>query len=453
MSGQNNLKFKIVVALYGFLIGIIVLLFLLYPTIYNHFEKQRQEQTMAKIESILDKEEEVSSQLEKVTQESSLELLVLKKQRLIYESLPLQGKLSDIKRFVKKENLVFQKTYKFGDYAIWVAFYPEKVQRQFNWLVLFICLLIIVLVLLIIIAVYLIYRQLLQPLQKLRKSILALKKFNFEQAILITDYKDDQGLLSDLSMFSKELKSNIDKIGTKFTELELKLQEEQDLSSYKEKLVNSLIHDLKTPLSIMIMQVELILEKRTLPESVKNQLRELLERQNTMLRSINDILKASNQQVELMTETTTDLISIIRDTLNNFQVWMKNKGLYCEINMPQRVNLEISKIEAEQLLHNILSNVINYSPEGEEFTLDIDEKDGQMLLTVANEADNLNQIDFDHVFDLFYHSQTARNTFSTGLGMYTIAAITQGNGGACSFYPRDGKVYLTVQLPLAGDEL
>ncbi|MBO0453197.1 MULTISPECIES: sensor histidine kinase [Enterococcus] len=451
MSGQNNRKFKVVVALYGFLIGIIVLLFLLYPTIYNRFEKQRQDQTMTKVETILKKDKNVSKKLEATTKESAIELIVLKNHRLVYESLPLQGKLSDIKKFVRKENLVFQKTYKYRDYAIWIAFHPQKVQSQFNWLVAFICLLVTLLVVLIILAVYFIYGQLLQPLRKLRESILALKKFNFDQAILITDYKDENGLLADLSTFSKELKSNIDEIGTKFTELELKLQEEQDLSLYKEKLVNSLIHDLKTPLSIMIMSVEMLLENKTIPKSAKNQLEELLERENTMLTSINDILKASNQQVELMPETTIDLIPIIRESLNNFQILIKNKGLFCEINMPQSISLQISKIEAEQLLHNVLSNVINYSPEDAEFTLDIDEKEDQLILTVSNEAEDLEQIDFEHVFDLFYHSQTAKNEFSTGLGMYTIAAIVQKNKGDYTFYPKDGKVYLTIQLPLKGD--
>ena len=108
----------------------------------------------------------------------------------------------------------------------------------------------------------------------------------------------------------------------------------------------------------------------------------------------------------------------------------------------------MSQIEAEQLLHNILSNVINYSPANEEFTLDVDEKGDQLILTVSNEVEDLSQIDFEHVFDLFYHSQTAKNEFSTGLGMYTIAAIVQRNKGTHSFYPHEGKAYLRIILPI-----
>lgn len=448
MSGLSNRKFKLVVVLYVLLIAMIVMLFLLYPSIYNHIEKQQQDQKMEQVEKILSKNDQLSDRLAEAAKDSTVELVVLKQQRLIYESLPLKGNLSELKQFVRKENLVYQKTYQYKEFVIWIAFYPQKIQQQFNQLIIFICLLITALVLLMVLVIYYIYYQLLEPLKKLRTSILALKKFNFDQAILVTEYKDEKGLLADLSAFSKDLKMNMDEIGTKFTDLELQLQAEQDLNAYKKKLINSLIHDLKTPLSIMIMSVELLLENERLPEAVKNQLSELLKRQNTTLTNINEILKASNQQLEIVTDEPIDLIPIIRQTLDHFQVLMKNKGLFGDINMPQRVTLKMSQIEAEQLLHNILSNVINYSPANEEFTLDVDEKGDQLILTVSNEVDDLNQIDFEHVFDLFYHSQTAKNKFSTGLGMYTIAAIVQRNKGTYSFYPHEGKAYLRIILPI-----
>ncbi|MBX8935616.1 sensor histidine kinase KdpD [Enterococcus gilvus] len=453
MSGLSNRRFKLVVGLYIFLIASIVLLFLFFPMVYNRAEKQRQDQKIEQVETIIKENRKLSERLSEVAKDSTIELVVLKQQHLIYESLPLKGNLPELKQFVRKENLVFQKTYEYKEYVIWIAFYPERIQKQFNQLIIFICLLITALVLLMILVIYYIYQQLLEPLKKLRTSIIALKKFNFDQAILVTEYKDEKGLLADLSAFSKELKTNMDEIGTKFTDLELQLQAEQDLNAYKKKLINSLIHDLKTPLSIMIMSVELLLENERLPESVKNQLSGLLKRQNTTLTNINDILKASNQQLEIVTDEPIDLIPIIRQTLDHFQVLMKNKGLFGDINMPQRVTLKMSQIEAEQLLHNILSNVINYSPENEEFTLDVDEEGDQLILTVSNEVDDLSQIDFDHVFDLFYHSQTAKNEFSTGLGMYTIAAIVQRNKGTYSFYPHEGKAYLTITLPIKGETL
>lgn len=453
MNGLNNRKFKMIVALYCALIAIIVLLFLLYPFIYNHYEKIHQDEKISEVETILKKGKQLSTQLGKVTADSTVELMVLKDQQLVYESLPLQGRISDIKQFVRKEHLVFQKTYQYKNYAIWIAFHPQNIQEQFNVLVIFICILITALVLLIVLAIFFLYRQLLLPLRKLRESILALKKFNFDQAILITEYKDENGLLADLSAFSRDLKMNIDEIGTKFTELELKLQEEQDLNAYKKKLVNSLIHDLKTPLSIMIMSIELLLENDTIPESAKNRLEDLLKRQNTMLSNINDILKASNSHAEIMMDNQVDLIPVIRESLENFQELINNKKLFADITMPPSIELNISKLEAEQLMHNILSNVINYSPENEEFLIDVNEEKDHLLLTVINEVEDISQIDFDHVFDLFYHSQTTKNKYSTGLGMYTIAAIVQRNDGSCSFYPKDGKAVLTIRLPLLGEGL
>ncbi|MFQ7237042.1 MAG: hypothetical protein ACLRPU_19370, partial [Enterococcus hulanensis] len=186
MSGLSNRKFKLVVVLYVLLIAMIVMLFLLYPSIYNHIEKQQQDQKMEQVEKILSKNDQLSDRLAEAAKDSTVELVVLKQQRLIYESLPLKGNLSELKQFVRKENLVYQKTYQYKEYVIWIAFYPQKIQQQFNQLIIFICLLITALVLLMVLVIYYIYYQLLEPLKKLRTSILALKKFNFDQAILVT---------------------------------------------------------------------------------------------------------------------------------------------------------------------------------------------------------------------------------------------------------------------------
>lgn len=451
MNGLSNLKFRFIVSLYVLFIGIIVLLFLFYPTIYNRFEKQRQNQIIDQVETALNKES-TFSKLSEITKDPTVELMVLEDQNLIYESLPLQGKTEDIGKFINKENLIFQKTYTYRDYEIWLAFYPEHVQSQFNILAVFVCFLIVLLIIVMTLMVYFIYHQLFHPLMTLRESIIALKKFNFDQAILITEYKEGDGLLADLSTFSKKLKKNIDQIGTKFTELELRLKEEQDLNLYKKKLINSLIHDLKTPLSIMIMTVELLMENKTIAKSVKNRLEELLKRQNVMLSNINDILKASNSQIEIIPEEKIDLVEIVRETIQSFQVLMSNKEMYGEINMPRSLKLNMSRIEAEQLLHNIVSNVINYAPKNSVFTLDIMEVQDSITITVFNQVETLDQIDFEHVFDLFYHSKAAENVFSTGLGMYTIAAIVHRNYGTCSFSPINAGVCLKIELPLVGDK-
>lgn len=443
MNGLSRNKLKIAIGLYLFFVVILVGGVLIYPRFYNAVQENNYEKLMDQITVVLNNQENPEKQLDKLVGEGT-ELVVLSDGEIIYETIPVESG-GEISQFIKKENLSFQRTFKVGEqYRVWLAIYPTNIQTQFSTLSFFISLTLFLVFVALAIILVLLYRAFVNPLSRLRTSISHLKQFDFEKAIILTAYQENQGIITDISSFSQELKSNLDDIGDKYTTLALQLQEEHDTSEYRGKMINSLIHDLKTPISIMIMSVELRLEEEILSNEVRQNLEFLDNQLKKTLADVNRILKLANQKQDFMIEESVDMVVIIRETIKRFQSLIGNKKLFGEIDLPQTLVVGMSKVEAEQLMHNILSNVVSYTPQQGFFSLHLDEVDKKVSLSVYNDAEQVDEINFPHVFDLFYAKKEAE--YSSGLGMYTIATIVKKYNGEYSFKPENEGVVLEVTL-------
>ena len=447
MSGLNR-KISLLAYLYIFLVLFLVGAVFFYPKFYNYLEERRVATIEQEIQKSLLKESSVTQELEKVSQQRNLELIVFQEEQPIYQSLP-DSKISTVEKYIKKKNLAYQDTYNLkinkSNYLVWLAIYPENIQERFNKLSFFVGIALLIAFTILTLVLIFVYKVLLDPLNKLKESILHLKRLDFEKAILLTSVSDE-GILNDLSSFSENMKSNIDHLGTRFTELELERQKEHDLRVYKEKLTNSLIHDLKTPLNILIMMIEVQLEK-DLTKAQTSFLKDLLKRHHMMLEEVNHILKVSSKKAEIMVEQEIDLVMVIRETMSRFKSLVRNKKMYGEFDLPRSFVVGLSRIEADQLMHNAISNLVNYSPVNGYFSIQLVETEEGVLLRFYNEAANLEAIDFDHVFDLFYQGSQSENKYSSGLGLYTIHEIISRHNGESRFYSKDQGVVLELSIP------
>jgi signal transduction histidine kinase len=93
----------------------------------------------------------------------------------------------------------------------------------------------------------------------------------------------------------------------------------------------------------------------------------------------------------------------------------------------------------EQVLSNLVSNAIKYSPQGGEIRIHGQIRSAQVIVCVSDEGPGVAPEDIPHIFDRFYRSSNAkRTTKGAGLGLYLARAVIEAHGGRIWVDPRPG---------------
>jgi signal transduction histidine kinase len=105
-------------------------------------------------------------------------------------------------------------------------------------------------------------------------------------------------------------------------------------------------------------------------------------------------------------------------------------------NISLDIQVQDSKIVADyprvgQVVGNILDNAIKYSPQGGQVTVQLQELEGDYLVSVIDQGIGINPEYLDHIFERFYRVRnTASRQYSgIGLGLYVTKAIVESHGG------------------------
>lgn len=109
--------------------------------------------------------------------------------------------------------------------------------------------------------------------------------------------------------------------------------------------------------------------------------------------------------------TQTDKHTIVVDFPKNFPVILSDE------------------YRISQVISNLVSNAIKYSPGGE-IRISGKVRQDQVIITVGDEGPGIDQADIPYIFDRFYRSdQAVRKTKGAGLGLYLAKAIVEAHGG------------------------
>ena len=212
------------------------------------------------------------------------------------------------------------------------------------------------------------------------------------------------------------------KIVTKNTELELELKKRNELDEMRKDFLNSVSHELKTPIALIQGYAEGLVESVNDDEESKNFYCEVIidetAKMNSMVKSLLELneLEFGDRSIAL---EKFDVIELIRNCISSFDVLIKQNNINLEFMNQDAINIISDELKIEQVFNNYLSNAIHYAA-GDNKTIRISVKKtekGKVRVCVYNSGDNISQEALTRIWDKFYKVDKARTREYGGSGV------------------------------------
>lgn len=258
--------------------------------------------------------------------------------------------------------------------------------------------------------------------------------------------KEDKISLPEVLRILEESKENII-INKKLTDTsnELKIISEQ-LKKANQELVNkdiqkdefldTVTHELRTPITAIRAASEILHDDNELPEELRKQfLQNIISESDRLNRLIDKILdlekfETGKQKIYL---SKNNLSKTISKTINSINQLLKNKNILIEFNAADsEIKAFYDEERIVQVVHNLLSNAIKFcATTNGKITISIEEKEEHVEVKMHNNGKSIAAEDADAIFDKFYQSrnQNIKKPIGSGLGLAICKQIIEHHKG------------------------
>ncbi|HEX7975661.1 MAG TPA: ATP-binding protein [Anaerolineales bacterium] len=216
----------------------------------------------------------------------------------------------------------------------------------------------------------------------------------------------------------------------------------REAEELKSTFISVVSHELKTPVALIKGYVSTLRRDDANWERdvVQDSLAVIEEEADHLTRLIEDLLDASRLQAGAlpMNFADVDLTALAQRIAERFRT--QAAGHTIEVELPPSFPVIFGDEDRlGQVLSNLISNAIKYSPQGGEVRIGGQVRPEQVVVCVSDQGPGIAAGDIPHVFDRFYRaSDASRNTKGAGLGLYLARAVVEAHGGHIWVDPKPG---------------
>jgi len=260
---------------------------------------------------------------------------------------------------------------------------------------------------------YFMAKKTLRPVDQIRRAAVKISSSNLDERIDIKGRKDELGRLAEtFNAMIARLKDSFQRIN----------QFSIDVS-----------HELKTPLTILKGETEVVLRKDRDNEEYRNLLQSNLEEIDRMARIIDDLLllsKADRKDMKLNIGNIS-LRDLVADVCMNMKIFADKKEIVLVVDELADVRLIGDELKLRRMLWNIMENGIKYTPKGGVVTVSSYINNGFVCVNVTDNGMGISGDDIKYIFDRFYRADRSRKRESgSGLGLSISKWIAEAHKGA-----------------------
>lgn len=217
-------------------------------------------------------------------------------------------------------------------------------------------------------------------------------------------------------------------------------------------ILNSVSHELRTPLAAIIGSATGLIDgdKLFTAEQRMELLVTIRDGALRMNRLVLNLLGMARLEGGMLTlrKNECEVEELIGSTLLQLKDYQEHRKI--RLDLPDTIPVVLGdEVLLEQMLVNVVSNAIKYSPDYSEIVLSVQVGSESVSLSVADGGIGLKQDELERIFEKFYRSELTKPFTGTGLGLAISKGIAELHGGTISAKSNEPKgAIVTISLPL-----
>ncbi|MFZ0545971.1 MAG: GAF domain-containing sensor histidine kinase [Candidatus Promineifilaceae bacterium] len=237
----------------------------------------------------------------------------------------------------------------------------------------------------------------------------------------------------------------------------------KQLEQMKNDFVNTVSHDLKNPISSILLAASLVERLGPLTPDQERMHKRITETANYMSELVNDLLDLGRISTGLDMDTTpVDMIQLVEEVVGALSAQIEEKGHYVNLDLPQTADINGNYGRLKQVLLNLVGNAIKYTPDNGTITVtmttvepnaldettylsdgpsDRPEQESLVVVRIQDTGLGIPAADLPHIFDRFFRVQNdeTADIKGTGLGLAIARTIIEAHDGRIWVESKEGQ--------------
>jgi two-component system, OmpR family, sensor histidine kinase BaeS len=247
----------------------------------------------------------------------------------------------------------------------------------------------------------------------------------------------------------REGPEEIASLADSFNQMAASLEEQERM---RRDFIANAAHELRTPLTNLQGYLEalrdgVIVADRSTYESLWDEA-ERLVRLSRELDALAEGDAASRASGGALLQSI-DLAAAIRAAVELVQPSIDRAGLSLSLAVPETLPARANPDHLAQVLGNLLSNAVRYTPAGGSVSVRAERRPSDLLVSVANSGEPIPPDDLDHVFERFYRVEKSRDRArgGAGIGLAIVKQLVEAGGGRVGAESIEGQTRFWFSLP------
>jgi signal transduction histidine kinase/DNA-binding response OmpR family regulator/ligand-binding sensor domain-containing protein len=225
----------------------------------------------------------------------------------------------------------------------------------------------------------------------------------------------------------------------------------EELNQMKLSFFTNVSHEFRTPLTLIIGQLEAFLIQNDLTLKMQNRLMKIHKNTNHLQTLISELLDFQKQELgfQKLSIRSVELISYLKDIYDSFQDYAANKQIKYKMDyLDEEIFVYIDSLHFRKAIYNLLSNAFKYTASGGKIKLKVRRKESDVFIQIVDTGVGIPPESVNKIFDRFYQLEYRSSglTLGTGIGLALTKEIVMNHKGKIfvESTPNEGSTFTIV---------